>query len=91
MVAAAVGGTLLFISILMFVVVAVMTKLHNEPGTTVVKFAEVDDRAIDTPLVFDKFGRWAAIAIVLAIGAYAGPMRDLLAVHTYLIPGMRTW
>ena len=41
--------------------------------------------------MFDRLGRWGAIALALAILAYAGPLASLLSAHAYLAPGMRTW
>jgi cytochrome c oxidase subunit 1 len=93
MVAAALGGTLLFASILMFVYVAVGTRLQNvravEP--TEFRFAPVDEDAMPTPAVFDRLATWGAVAIVLAVLAYAGPLHEQFSQQHYLAPGMRTW
>ena len=93
MVAAAVGGALLFASILMFVYVAVGTRLQNTLAVPPPEFhfAPVDPLAMRSPAVFDRLGTWGAIAIVLAIAAYIGPIHEQLAQHHYLAPGMRTW
>jgi cytochrome c oxidase subunit 1 len=93
MVGAAVGGSILFVSILMFVVVAVGTRFRNEPAEVrpTFEFAPADARAIDTPAIFDKLGRWGALAIALAILAYIGPLHDQLSQPHFLAPGMRTW
>ena len=93
MVGAAVGGTIIFISILMFAVVAVGTRFKNERAEErdELAFAGTDEQAMQAPPVLDKLGRWAALAIVLALVAYAGPIRDQLSTPHYLVPGMRTW
>ena len=39
--------------------------------------------------MLDKFGRWATVAIVVAVLAYAGPVAQELSSHPYLAPGMR--
>jgi cytochrome c oxidase subunit 1 len=93
MVAAAIGGTLLFISILMFVTVAVGTYLRDEHAAegTAFAFAQVEEEALPTPPVFDQIARFGLIAIALALVAYAGPVAQQLSVHHYLAPGMRTW
>jgi cytochrome c oxidase subunit 1 len=93
MVTAAVGGTLLFISILMFVVVAVGTRFRDElpedrPQFT---FAPVDDAAAPTPAAFDKLLGWGVLAVGLAVLAYVGPLHDQLSQPHFLAPGMRTW
>lgn len=93
MVAAAIGGIFLFISIVMFVIVAVGTRLQDERAIEPVPFAfaEVDPNAMSTPRVFDALGRWAGAALALAVIAYAGPMHEYLSQVHYLAPGMRTW
>ena len=95
MVASAIGGSMLFVSILMFVYVAVGTRLQNknEDGLPFmpIQCAKPDPNSGRTPHVLDRLERWAALAIVLAVGAYVGPVSELLAQHAYLAPGMRTW
>jgi cytochrome c oxidase subunit 1 len=93
MVCAAIGGTLLFISILMFVIVAVGTRLRDQHAgeAPTFEFAEAEAEAMPTPPAFDRIGRWAILAIVLAVAAYAGPIHDQLTQRHYLAPGMRTW
>jgi cytochrome c oxidase subunit 1 len=93
MVAAAIGGALLFVSILMFATVAVGTRMQDarEVEPVVFAFARADEAAMPTPPAFDHIGRWAAGALALAIVAYAGPLHDYLSQAHYLAPGMRTW
>jgi cytochrome c oxidase subunit 1 len=93
MVAAAIGGTILFISIIMFAIVAIGTYLKDERATerTIFVFAEPEEDALPTPLVLDRIGRWSIVAVALAVLAYAGPIYDLMHVPHYLAPGMRTW
>jgi cytochrome c oxidase subunit 1 len=93
MVFAAIGGTLLFISVLMFVVVAVGTRLLNEPETQreAFAFAPAEEESMPTAPAFDWLGRWATVAVVLAVLAYMGPLHDQLSVRHFLAPGMRTW
>ena len=93
MVAAGIGGAILFASILMFVYVAVGTRLQNKRADIVpdFRFAPVDENAMPTPALFDRLGLWALAAIALAIMAYAGPIHDQLSQHHFLAPGLRTW
>jgi len=93
MIAAAIGGVLLFASIVMFVVVAVGTRLQDVPAVKPLgfAFAGVDGDALPTPAIFDRVDRWALGALALAVIAYAGPMHDYLAAAHYLAPGLRTW
>jgi cytochrome c oxidase subunit I len=90
---AAFGGTLIAISVVMFIIVATGTYIANQrpdvPPTFA--FAANDDDAMETPAVLDRLGRWALIAVVLAMLAYAGPLTQQFQAHAYLAPGMRTW
>ena len=89
--AAAVGGSILFLSILVFVTVALGTLFTPKVEHEDVTFAAVEEQALPTPPIFDRIGRWAVLAVVLAVLAYIGPVRELLAQHIYGAPGMRTW
>jgi cytochrome c oxidase subunit 1 len=90
---AAFGGTLVAVSVVMFLIVATGTYVANKPAKVapVFAFAPVDDDAMETPPGLDHLGRWAAVAIALALLAYAGPLATELQSHAYLVPGMRTW
>lgn len=80
-------------SIVMFVVVAVGTRLRNDLATEPVPFAfaTVDARAMPTPAIFDRIGQWSMAALALAVLSYAGPVYDYVSQAHYLAPGMRTW
>ncbi len=72
MIAMAVGGTLLYISILMFVTVAVGTRFVNEPAETTFPFATVDEEHLAPSPVLDNPWRWSAVAIALCAGGKLG-------------------
>jgi cytochrome c oxidase subunit I len=94
MIGAALGGAILGLAIVMYVVVAIGTLLANRPATTTDRnftLAPHDDADPAPPAVFDRLGQWAAIAIAVALLAYAGPIAQQLSVHAYLAPGIRTW
>jgi cytochrome c oxidase subunit 1 len=93
MIGAALGGTLIAIAVLFFVIVATGTYFTNKRAedNPALAFAPVDAAAGSTPPVLDKLGRWAALAVVLAVLAYVGPVSEQLRAHAYLAPGMRTW
>jgi cytochrome c oxidase subunit 1 len=92
MLLAAAGGFFLFVSILMFTAVAVGTLVQNRRVEyPPVDFATPADGAITTPWPLQRLYRWGALAFVLAVLAYAGPLGELLRHPGYLAPGMRTW
>jgi hypothetical protein len=90
---AAVGGTIVAISVLMFIVVATGTYVANRRAEVppTFEFASTDEDALETPRVLDNLGRWGAVALGLAVLAYAGPVIQQINAHAYLAPGMRTW
>lgn len=90
MVFAAVGGVILFVSILMFVAVALGTRFVNTPAESTIDFAPTETGTPPSPLL-DRIGLWAVIALALAVLAYAGPFNEVLGQHGYLVKGMRTW
>ncbi|HTD35081.1 MAG TPA: cbb3-type cytochrome c oxidase subunit I [Candidatus Elarobacter sp.] len=93
MVWAAIGGTIIAISVLMFIVVATGTYVVNRKAAVRpdLEFAPADDQAAPAPAVLDRLGRWGLVAIGLAVLAYAGPVAQQIQAHAYLAPGMRTW
>ena len=90
---AAVGGTIVAISVLMFIIVATGTYVANRRAdvSPTFEFASTDEDALETPPVLDNLGRWGAVALGLAVLAYAGPVIQQVNAHAYLAPGMRTW
>jgi fructose-specific phosphotransferase system IIC component len=87
------GGTLIALSVLLFIIVATGTYVANVPDDErqTFGFAPAEEEALPTPPVLDNIGRWATIAIVLAVLAYAGPLAAQISAHAPLAPGMRTW
>jgi cytochrome c oxidase subunit 1 len=88
---AAIGGSILFISIVLFVIVAVGTLFTPKTETDPIAFADVEPEALKTNPALDRIGVWAVVAIVFAVVAYAGPIHELIAAHPHGAPGMRTW
>jgi cytochrome c oxidase subunit I len=92
MLLAAAGGFFLFCSILAFAVVAIGTLVANTPAQySEVAFATPAEGGGPTPWALQRLYRWGALALVLAVLAYAGPLGELLRHPGYLAPGMRTW
>jgi cytochrome c oxidase subunit 1 len=92
MLAAAAGGVILFLSVMTFAAVAIGTLVQNEHSESMdASFAVPVDPTDRTPAPLQHLFRWGALALVLAILAYAGPLGELLRHPGYLAPGMRTW
>ena len=92
---AALGGAVIAVSVVMFIIVATGTYVANErleekPRFEFAPAAAGSDEG-STPPVLDRLGRWGLLAIVLAVLAYAGPVTQQIQAHAYLAPGMRTW
>jgi cytochrome c oxidase subunit 1 len=93
MVWAAIGGTIVAVSVLMFIIVATGTYVASRRTAErpTFEFASTNEDALETPPVLDRLGRWGAVALGLAVLAYAGPVIQQINAHAYLAPGMRTW
>ncbi|MGZ3532676.1 MAG: cbb3-type cytochrome c oxidase subunit I [Vulcanimicrobiaceae bacterium] len=88
----AAGGFFLFVSVVMFATVAIGTLFSNEKSEEMhAEFAQPAPNAEPTPALLQHLFRWGAVALVLAVLAYTGPVHDMLAHPSFLAPGMRTW
>lgn len=86
----AVGGIILFVSAMMYVLVAVGTVLWGERvEPPAVEYAEPLEPVAPGPLVWDRIGMWTVIAAVLVIIAYAYPIWELLSMERFGSPGFK--
>lgn len=78
---AAFGGTLLFISALLFVFVVVTTSIWGRrlDVVPVFEFAEPLNPPPSTSGIWDRFGMWTVVAAVMIVVAYAYPIYHLLS------------
>jgi cytochrome c oxidase subunit I len=92
MLLAAAGGFFLFVSIITFATVAIGTLWQNEKTEAMeARFATPADEGAPVPDFLQHIYRWGALALALAVLAYAGPLGELLRHPGFLAPGMRTW
>jgi cytochrome c oxidase subunit 1 len=92
MIAAAAGGLLLFISVMLFATVAIGTLVTNEKTESMqAEFAEPPQGSPPAPAYVQPLFRWALVGLLVAMAAYAGPLLDLLHNPGFLATGMRTW
>lgn len=83
----AVGGIVLFISSLFYVIVVVKTvlygkKVENHP----IEFAKPLEAPRESGL-WDRFGLWTAVAVVLIVAAYGYPLYELYTMQRFPSPG----
>lgn len=91
-VAAAFGGSLLFISAILFAFVAMGTLLRNRKYASMdIEFATPSELSGPTPAWDQSIFRWGAVSLALAILFWAGPIVQFLHTTVYLAPGFRTW
>jgi cytochrome c oxidase subunit 1 len=88
---AAVGGSILFLSALSFVIVAVATWIGGRRiAAPAFEFA-APLRPVTEFGPWDLFGPWTVVGIALIVGAYAGPIWTLLRLHRYGSPPFQPW
>jgi cytochrome c oxidase subunit 1 len=87
-----IGGSILFVSSLLYFAVIVLTlTMSRRPAPAPPEFAEALSGPDHSPLVLDRWRPWLALAAVLIAIAY-GPTLLRLAVTTPLTtPGFRVW
>ena len=79
----ALGGSILFVSAMSFVLVLVVTAL-GKPRETAMSFEYAE--ALEGPVTrtsWDRLGLWTGVAIVLVVLAYAWPIWDLLQLERF--------
>ena len=79
----ALGGSILFVSAMSFVLVLVVTAL-GKPGETPESFEYAD--ALEGPVTrtkWDRLALWTGVAVVLVVLAYAWPIWDLLQLERF--------
>jgi cytochrome c oxidase subunit 1 len=85
---AAVGGTLLFLSALAFLVVTVATWLGGT-RTTAPPFEFAQPLLPPVAGIWDRFGLWTIVAVVLILLAYVYPLTTLLLHERFGSPGFQ--
>ncbi len=84
----AIGGTLLFVSLLLFLVVVVMTLLGSRSDDIPANgYADTLSGPEDAPLVLDNLKLWAGIAVLLVVLAYFLPLASIIGRGGVLGPG----
>ncbi len=79
----AIGGMLLFVSALFFVLVMVFTLFGSIREVELVEFAEALEAPGPRALMFDRLGLWTAAAVILVLVAYGPPLWNHLQLARY--------
>ncbi|SCW72726.1 cytochrome c oxidase subunit 1 [Paenibacillus tianmuensis] len=89
-VAMAVGGTILFIGVVMMIINVVML-LSAPKGETEFPIAEASEAAEKAPAIFERWGVWVGVVVVLILVAYSVPVMDIISNASVGSKGFKTW
>ncbi|SFA49179.1 cytochrome c oxidase subunit 1 [Anoxybacillus pushchinoensis] len=90
-IAQAVGGTILFIGIILVLIIVTNLAFFAPKGETEFPVAEVAEQAERTPLVFENWKLWIGIAVVLILIAYTVPFIDMIQNAPPGSKGFKLW
>lgn len=90
-IAQAVGGTILFMSIILMLYIFINLAFFAPKGEEEFPIAEVDEAAGQTPLVFENWKLWLGITALLVLFAYTIPLTDIIQNSPPGSPGFKTW
>lgn len=90
----AVGGTILAISGVIYIVVCVMTALAGKrvwAPQPELEFSEAQAGPEHAPALLDRWDIWVIVAVLLVVVAYGPTLLDLLTTNGLNTPGRRVW
>ncbi|MGG3843791.1 b(o/a)3-type cytochrome-c oxidase subunit 1 [Anoxybacillus kestanbolensis] len=90
-IAQAVGGTILFIGIILVLIIVTNLAFFAPKGETEFPVAEVAEQAERTPLVFENWKLWIGITVVLILIAYTVPFIDMIKNAPPGSKGFKLW
>ncbi|MBM7703265.1 b(o/a)3-type cytochrome-c oxidase subunit 1 [Metabacillus iocasae] len=76
--AQAVGGTILFVGIILILIIFTNLAFFAPKGTTEFPVGETDNQSEPTPLFFENWKVWLTIAVALILFAYTIPFVDMI-------------
>ena len=87
-----IGGTLLFISGMLYLVNLALTLwASRQPAPAVPEFAEAISGPEDGPAFLDRLRPWLAVAVVMLMIAYGPTLARLVFTASLNAPGFRVW
>jgi len=90
-IAQAVGGSILFLGMIVMIVVFVYLAFFAPKGEEEYPLAEVYDEAEKTPAVFENWKLWTAVTIALILFAYTIPLMDIIQNAPMGAKGFKLW
>ena len=90
-IAQAVGGTILFMSIILMLYIFINLAFFAPKGEEEFPIGEVDESAGETPMVFENWKLWLGITALLILFAYTIPLTDIIQNSPPGSPGFKTW
>ncbi|MGE7764805.1 b(o/a)3-type cytochrome-c oxidase subunit 1 [Peribacillus sp. NPDC096540] len=90
-IAQAVGGTILFIGIILYLIIFIQLAFFAPKGNEEFPVGEVSDKAEKTPLVFENWKLWLGITAALILFAYTIPFIDILQNAPPGSKGFKLW
>ena len=91
MILTGVGGTVLFLSSVVYFVIMLATVFSKQTAETEVPFAEAVHGPGEASPVLERWGVWVPVAIGLVLLAYGPPLVILLANTSFQSPGFMVW
>ena len=90
-VAQAVGGSILFIGIILILIIFVNLAFFAPKGNEEFPIGEVSEKAEKTPLIFENWKLWIGITALLIILAYTLPFADMIQNAPPGSKGFKLW
>lgn len=90
-VAQAVGGSILFIGIILILIIFINLAFFAPKGEEEFPVGEVSDKAEKTPMVFENWKLWIGITVILIIFAYTLPFTDMIQNAPPGSKGFKLW
>lgn len=90
-VAQAVGGSILFIGIILILIIFINLAFFAPKGEEEFPVGEVSDKAEKTPMVFENWKLWIGITVILIIFAYTLPFIDMIQNAPPGSKGFKLW
>jgi cytochrome c oxidase subunit I len=90
-IAQAVGGTILFIAIILMLYIFVNLAFFAPKGEEEFPIGEISDHAEKTPMVFENWKLWLGITVLLILFAYTIPFIDMIQNAPIGSKGYKLW